>query len=185
MIGGKNSTAGPNSPIFANQGDVYQQVLHLKSETINPYNLKKVIEFLENELQEDIPSNQLIQDDEDLKRINIVNKNYINNLEQEGSTDYFDIIIESSIYFKSIKDVLSNPRNNKLRKSYNNIKKTINNKIPDIKRRKEYFSEVLNEIIDRFFNSNDETIMENEELVSVIVHFMYFICHVGDNDAKT
>jgi hypothetical protein len=185
LIGGKNSTVGPNSPIFANSGDVHQHVFHLKSEVINPYNLKKVIEFLENELQEELLANQSVQDDNDLKRIDIVKKNSINKLEEKGSRDYFDNIIESSIYFKSIKDFLSNPRNKKFKKSYNNIKKTINNKVPDIKRRKEHFSEVLNEIIDRFFNNNDEEIMENEELVSVIIHFMYYICHIGDKNVET
>ncbi|PTY86950.1 ABC-three component system protein, partial [Heyndrickxia sporothermodurans] len=73
-------------------------------------------------------------------------------------------------------------------KSYNNIKKTINNKIPIIKREKNYFSKVLNDIIDRFLNSNDIDLLENEEMVSVVIHFMYYICHIGengDNNAET
>lgn len=105
-------------------------------------------------------------------------------MEEDQSTSYFKNIIESSIYFKNIKDILSNPRNRDLKKSYNNIKKTINNKIPDIKREKAYFCEVLNEIIDRFINSNDMAILENEEMVSIIIHFMYYICHIGENIAE-
>ena len=161
----RNETKGNNSPIYGNDGDVIQNFFQLKSEVINPYNLKKVLLFLESELQEEIAPTSTINDDEDLKRINIIEKNKLNRLEQESNNDYLKNIIESSMYFKSIKDILSNPRNRSLKKSYNNIKKTINNKIPDIKRGKSYFFEVLNE-------------------VSVIIHFMYYICHIGENDAQ-
>lgn len=178
----KSSTIGDHSPIFNNDGDVYQQnIIHMRSEAINPYNLRKVIDFLELELEGDIDSNQGVEDDEGLKRINIVAKNIINNLEEEGCNDYNKVIIESSIYFKVIKNILSDPRNKKLKKSYNNIKKTINRKIPEIKREKHFFSEVLNDIIDRFLISNDIEILENEEMVSVVIHFMYYICHIGEN----
>ena len=180
----RNETKGNNSPIYGNDGDVIQNFFQLKSEVINPYNLKKVLLFLERELQEEIAPTSTINDDEDLKRINIIEKNKLNRLEQESNNDYLKNIIESSMYFKSIKDILSNPRNRSLKKSYNNIKKTINNKIPDIKREKSYFFEVLNEVIDRFLNSNDSEILENEEMVSVIIHFMYYICHIGENDAQ-
>lgn len=181
----KNITYGNGSPVFNNDGDVDVIIYYPRSEVINPYNLRKVIEFLEHELQEDILTNNAIEDDDDLKRINIVKKNKVNRLEEEGCTDYFERIIESSIYFKTIKDILSDPRNKSLKKSYNNIRKTINNKIPDIKRDKKYFSQVLNEIIDRFLNSNDIKILENEEMVSIIIHFMYYICHIGDNHVET
>ncbi|MCW1928365.1 ABC-three component system protein [Bhargavaea beijingensis] len=178
MTGSK--TWGDNSPVFNNEGNVYQNVIHLRSDIINPYNLKKVIEFLEFELEDELEFNQRVHDD-GLKRINIAAKNQINNLEEEGCNDYNAVIIESSIYFITIKDILSDPRNKALRKSYNNVKKTINNKIPIIKREKEYFSEVLNDVIDRFLNSNDIDILENEEMVSVVIHFMYYMCHIGEN----
>lgn len=189
MTRSKTTTSGDYSPVFNNDGNVYQQnVIHLRSDVINPYNLKKVIDFLEFELEDELEANQRVQDDDGLKRINIAAKNEINNLEEEGCYDYNSVIIESSIYFKTIKDILSDPRNKVLRKSYNNIKKTINNKIPIIKREKTYFSEVLNDIIDRFLNSNDIDLLENEEMVSVVIHFMYYICHIGengDNNAET
>ncbi|MDE5415469.1 ABC-three component system protein [Alkalihalobacterium chitinilyticum] len=182
MTGSRNTTKGDHSPVYNNDGNVYNQnVIHMRSDAINPYNLKKVIDFLELELEDDIEPNQGVEDDDGLKRINIVAKNIINNLEEEGCNDYNNVIIESSIYFKTIKDILSDPRNKKLRKSYSNIKKTINRKIPEIKREKEFFSEVINDIIDRFLNSNDIEILENEEMVSVVVHFMYYICHIGEN----
>ncbi|MDR0143704.1 ABC-three component system protein [Bacillus sp. JHAA] len=182
MTGSKNNTRGDHSPVYNNQGNVYnQKIIHLRSDIINPYNLKKIIDFLELELEDELEPNQGVEDDDGLKRINIGAKNLINNLEEEGCNDYNNIIIESSIYFKTIKDILSDPRNKKLKKSYNNIKKTINRKIPEIKREKEFFSEVINDIIDRFLNSNDIEILENEELVSVIIHFMYYICHIGEN----
>lgn len=182
MTRGKNITKGDNSPIYNNQGDVYnQEFLYMKVDIINPYNLKKVIDFLELELKDDLDLNQGIEDDDGLKRINIAEKNSINKLEEEGCYDYNNVIIESSIYFKTIKEILSGPRNKELKKSYNNIKKTIIRKIPEIKREKEFFSEVINAIIDRFINSNDIEILENEEMVSVIIHFMYYICHIGEN----
>ncbi|MFC0561940.1 ABC-three component system protein [Halalkalibacter alkalisediminis] len=178
----RSSTSGDHSPVYNNDGHVYQQnIIHMRSDAINPYNLKKVIDFLELELEDELEPNRRVEDDDGLKRIDIIAKNVMNNLEEEGCSDYNNNIIESSIYFKTIKDILSAPRNKGLRKSYNNIKKTINNKIPDIKREKNYFSEVLNDIIDRFLNSNDIEILENEEMVSVVIHFMYYICHIGEN----
>lgn len=182
MKGSKNATKGDHSPVYNNDGDVYnQKVVYMRDDVINPYNLKKVIDFLEVELENEIDPNQGIEDDDGLKRINIVEKNLINKLEEEGCYDYNNVIIESSIYFKTIKDILSDPRNKKLKKSYNNIKKTIIRKIPEIKREKEFFSEVINDIIDRFLNSNDIKVLENEEMVSVVIHFMYYICHIGKN----
>ncbi|KAB7666913.1 MULTISPECIES: ABC-three component system protein [Bacillus] len=180
----RNHTLGPNSPIYNNSGDVNLNLFSYKNEVINPYNLKKIIEFLERELDGEIELSQSLDNDDDLKRIDIIEKNLLNKLEDEQSNVYFRNIIESSIYFKSIKDILSNPRNRSLKKSYNNIKKTINNKIPDIKREKIFFYEVLNEIIDRFINTNDAAILDNEEMVSIIIHFMYYICHIGENIAE-
>ncbi|WP_077358964.1 ABC-three component system protein [Virgibacillus halodenitrificans] len=189
MTGSKNTTKGDHSPVYSNHGNVYNQnVINMRSDVINPYNLKKVIDFLELELEDEIEPNQAVEDDDGLKRINIVAKNTINNLEEEGCNDYNKVIIESSIYFKTIKDILADPRNKELKRSYNNIKKTINRKIPEIKREKEFFSEVINDIIDRFLNSNDIEILENEETVSVVIHFMYYICHIGvngDDNAET
>ncbi|WP_341962874.1 hypothetical protein NM897_05975 [Planococcus maritimus] len=178
----RNSTSGDQSPIFNNTGHVYQQnFTYLKSDVINPYNLKKLIDFLEKELEDEIEPNHTIEDDDGLKRINIFKKNKINKLEEEDCEDYNKVLIESSKYFKTIKDILANPRNKQLKKSYNNIKKTINTKIPEIKREKKFFSQIINDIIDRFLNSNDIEILENEEMVSVIIHFMYYICHIGEN----
>ncbi|MGJ9385914.1 ABC-three component system protein [Salipaludibacillus sp. CF4.18] len=182
MTTGKSTTRGEQSPIYNNDGDVIQHnFFNSRGDVINPYNLKKVIDFLELELEDELEFKQNVEDDDGLKRINIVAKNIINKLEEDGCKDYNNVIIESSIYFKTIKDILSDPRNKKLRKSYSNIKKTINRKIPEIKRGKYFFSEVLNDIIDRFLNSNDIEILENEETVSVVVHFMYYICHIGEN----
>lgn len=70
----RNQTLGDNSPIYRNQGDVHLNQFFYKNEVINPYNLKKVIKFLEHELEEEIEINQSFDEDNDLKRINIVEK---------------------------------------------------------------------------------------------------------------
>ncbi|PTY86878.1 hypothetical protein, partial [Heyndrickxia sporothermodurans] len=89
MTRSKTTTSGDYSPVFNNDGNVYQQnVIHLRSDVINPYNLKKVIDFLEFELEDELEANQRVQDDDGLKRINIAAKNEINNLEEEGCYDY-------------------------------------------------------------------------------------------------
>lgn len=42
MTRSKTTTSGDYSPVFNNDGNVYQQnVIHLRSDVINPYNLKK------------------------------------------------------------------------------------------------------------------------------------------------
>lgn len=105
----RNHTLGPNSPIYNNSGDVNLNLFSYKNEVINPYNLKKIIEFLERELDGEIELSQSLDNDDDLKRIDIIEKNLLNKLEDEQSNVYFKNIIESSIYFKSIKDILSNP----------------------------------------------------------------------------
>lgn len=187
MVIQKNQTDGDNSPIFNNTGDAYQQVFISNNQTINPFNLRKVIGFIEIELESEniISDPHSINIEDDLKRINIEEKNRVNKLEDENSNLYFENIIESSIYFKSIKEILSNPRNKDIKKSYNNIRKTIRNKIPEIKEEQVFFYQVLNEVIDRFLNSNDPILLENEEMVSVIIHFMYYICHIGENNVET
>lgn len=175
-------TNGPNSPIYANGGDVITHIA--KRDIINPFNLKKVILFLEAEItdEERVLSSLLdLPEDDDLIRIDINKKNELNLLESEGRTYYFETIIDSSMYFTTIRDMLAEPRNADLKKAYNNIKKTIQGKVAILRQNQDYFCGILDEIINRFINSDDECVLENEGMVTIIIHFMYYICHIGEH----
>lgn len=181
----KYNTNGDNSPILDNSPNSIVNINNIEPNKIfNPHNLKKVILFLDRNI--DIILSDLkernkgeknnIRDIVKLYRDDFETKNKKNNLTNE----YAKNIINNSIFFNDISNFLSEPRNKKISKAYNHIVITIRNYIPSLKSEHNEFDDVLNEIIERFFASNDIDVLENEAWVSILVHFMYYICDVGD-----
>lgn len=172
-------THGDGSPIFHNEGDATLNVI-FPQKVINPYNLKKVLAAIEEQLKDEPDLGVAI--DEELSRIDILRKNRINRLEDEGIDTYHGTIQESSIYFAEIKEIISAPGNSKIKRSYNNILKTLKGKIALLVNEKDYFSQVMDELIHRLLMNDDDELLENEDLVTIVIHFMYYICHIGEKE---
>lgn len=172
-------TLGNQSPALSGNGTVNLTYNTIERARINPYNLAKVIKYLDDNLS--LQEKQIrLGDDDKLARVDIESKNRVNNLEPNNVFDYSQVIIDSSIYFPMIRGLIGDPRNVELSRAYNNIRKSIAIKIPIMKRDNEYFSDILNIIIEGFIAANDEILLENEELVVVMIHFMYYLCDIGE-----
>lgn len=104
-------------------------------------------------------------------------KNELNNLSEE----YFEIICDSFLeYFEKIKNFLGLPQNKEILKKYRKSALQLKIHIGVIRKRFEYFEDVLNhvtyEIVD---NTSYEKIKSNPDLVILFINFMYWNCDIG------
>lgn len=114
---------------------------------------------------------------DDIINISKEEKNRLNNLCQI----YYDNTIrkQSLKYFKQIDDFLENPINENYAFIYDNFAAELNNKILIQRSDFESFEQILGYIYDKIFDSHKTALSKHGRLIWIVLHHLYFNCHIG------
>lgn len=126
-----------------------------------------------NELEKTKPK----KSDSGIKRISLKNKNIINNL----NSDYSSIIEGKMIAFDEITDFLARPENSEYQEKYLECKSELDEKIRAIKKPEHEFNIVIEKVYDLII-ARDSDCKTNKRLTKLMLHYMYYICDIGNNE---
>ena len=158
---------------------------HLTQDIVNRLGLTHFftpLRIFEKDIQEVIIAfDEVIDDLEDLKesgltKISIEDKNVLNTLSKE----YFDFINSTSLHhFSKIRKFLSQPKNIKYLKYYENTVNDLQAKI--LVKRSEYstFETIIEDIIELVLDKYENKIKDCRRMARVFVHYMYYNCDIG------
>lgn len=113
---------------------------------------------------------------EELKRVNVEEKNKKNNLSQA----YFELMKEQSLsYFHKIDIFLKDPKNIKLLNAYQNTTTELNNKITIYRKNFSEFEKIFDHIYEHIVRKHEDEINDQKRLIWVFLHYMYYNCDIG------
>jgi len=144
------------------------------------------IRFYENDICEVLKKFEEHADDIDeyegdaslseLELIEKPEKNILNNL----SEDYFTIICDEYLtYFRKIDQFLKAPQNKEYMKLYRKTATQLNFRISVLRKRYEYFEEVLHEILNSIISNEKSKVVENIDVFIIFINYMYWNCDIG------
>lgn len=112
----------------------------------------------------------------ELELIEKPEKNCLNNL----SEDYFETICEEYLtYFWKIDLFLKAPQNKEYMKLYRKTAMQLNFRIGVLRKRFEYFEEVLHEILNNIISNDESSVVKNIDVFIVFINYMYWNCDIG------
>ena len=126
--------------------------------------------------QAEIQSDKIEKIREKLSRIEIEEKNKLNNLSKE----YFNSVFKKSYSeFNRIEAFLEDPKNEIYKNYYDNTVADLQEKI--IVNRNDYFTfdEILQYLFDYMFQHNQEKLKDKRNLIRIFLHYMYHNCNIG------
>lgn len=126
--------------------------------------------------QAEIQSDKIAKIREKISRIEIEEKNKLNNLSRE----YFNSVFKKSYSeFNRIEAYLEDPKNEIFKNYYDNTVADLQEKI--IVNRNDYFTfdEILQYLFDYIFQHNQEKLKDKRNLIRIFLHYMYHNCNIG------
>jgi len=115
----------------------------------------------------------------ELELIEKPEKNCLNNL----SEDYFQTICKEYLtYFRKIDLFLKAPQNKKYMKLYRKTATQLNFRISVLRKRFEYFEEVLDEILNNIVSNQESSVVQNIDVFIVFINYMYWNCDIGKRE---
>ena len=149
----------------------------------NLYQLLMPLEFDDSDIRdvvlsikEALTASDLSKSIADFSKIELQEKNMLNNL----SEDYFTDVIERDFSkFSKIQDFLSEPINAEIRNWYDDAVSELNTKITIYRDRFDSFEKVIDYIYSYVLQQNQVSLKGNKRLVRVLLHYMYCNCDIG------
>ena len=147
-------------PLNIEPDELADIIIQIKTEISNIYDLSKI---KPSKLKSDI------------ERVCLKKKNKINNL----NSSYSDIIEGKMVAFDEITDFLSRPENSEYQDKYLECTIELDEKIRAMKKPEHEFNYIIEKIYDLII-ARDQDCKTNKKLTKLMLHYMYYICNIGD-----
>lgn len=144
-----------------------------------------VIRFYEGDICEVLSrfdeyiSNEEVEETVEIDEYELIEKpekNQLNNL----SDEYFKMICDEYLtYFKKIDAFLRAPQNKEYLKMYRKTAAQLKFRIGVIRKKFEFFEEVLEEILLEVVANKESNVVKNIDVFIIFLNFMYWNCDIG------